>query len=932
MPRLLFLCTTIVAAFQLHLSAAAALPTTAVPVSPSVAALAGRVGMDPARERSRFTAEIIRRVYSPPLSRQIATNVVVGARELPGPGAPVLVDVPLSPEVWSQAVFKRAVPADQLLATVLADRRAALLCRGLLGSDDATLEYYANHPALLTFLYEHAPGSFSAFASSVRIHDGRLLVPGGDAAQRLWQGVLKAGADDPEAFLRALLIEPETRAAYLFDVLATASPGSRAFALGLWLDDESLRARRFQALTLAVRGSFREWHVEELPFARPLNDLALLLLRIRVDERGEPAQPNERRFWSQVFDAPVTLEPSALPPGPTHGRIDAAWLLGATDADLYARGDRLDQLAFGQRVFGPRPDGSSDATAAILRELPSRRMLLFSLERLGLSEPEVYSAGLREARALADGGAERFWALSQFQGALAILVRMSATESVRPQDVGALVRSLFDVSMPGGDVHGAVAEWMRGQLGPHLPSGDTWQARVTAAVAGGPTPGLPEVDWEGQRYRVDLAFAERRRIEGVQRKQGGPDFDLALAIAALGQRVAHASSIDVARPLAAEGRQVLAESGTLLVRTPASAMARGLPEQRDSREWYVRSLDDLDRAIRSGDPRRVSRAGESLIALGDVTLGHALLSFSYAMHLGDPEGPALLGANVALRHDYAFWRRDGEGRSRGAWAVPRQDFQPGVPWHVVGALLGLDVGLAPLSLHRISMDGLAAPPRLQSIEREAFAMNVTMLNPRRLHDLDRDRIVAAIAQGRTRVRGLSRRPADFEKLENDLVLDGWRARSLRWLLQNEPASMENQLSLAEFVTLGNPELALDDWGANGLLSFGCLCTRFPGPRVTRVLAGRAQLATLAASTVEMNLEMAQRFAALRLPAALLPSVLATAMQDFIDQVDPADPADAPALARWVKAVTENAVDDHVSATATLDGPLVSRDAGDVADR
>ena len=76
----------------------------------------------------------------------------------------------------------------------------------------------------------------------------------------------------------------------------------------------------------------------------------------------------------------------------------------------------------------------------------------------------------------------------------------------------------------------------------------------------------------------------------------------------------------------------------------------------------------------------------------------------------------------------------------------------------------------------------------------------------------------------------------------------------------------------------------------------------------------------------------RRAVAQRLPAALLPSVLATAMQDFIDQVDPADPADAPALARWVKAVTENAVDDHVSATATLDGPLVSRDAGDVADR
>ena len=89
---------------------------------------------------------------------------------------------------------------------------------------------------------------------------------------------------------------------------------------------------------------------------------------------------------------------------------------------------------------------------------------------------------------------------------------------------------------------------------------------------------------------------------------------------------------------------------------------------------------------------------------------------------------------------------------------------------------------------------------------------------------------------------------------------------------------------------------------------------------------------LAASTVEMNLELAQRFAALSLPAALLPAVLSTAMQDFVDQVDTADPGDRAAMVRWVQRLDRNALADYVAAAATLDGPLVSRDAGDSGDR
>ena len=89
---------------------------------------------------------------------------------------------------------------------------------------------------------------------------------------------------------------------------------------------------------------------------------------------------------------------------------------------------------------------------------------------------------------------------------------------------------------------------------------------------------------------------------------------------------------------------------------------------------------------------------------------------------------------------------------------------------------------------------------------------------------------------------------------------------------------------------------------------------------------------MAASTVEMNLEMAQRLAELRLPAALLPSVLATAMQDFVDQAEPADSNDLAALAEYPRRISSSLMADYISATATLDGPLVAAAAADASER
>ena len=352
--------------------------------------------------------------------------------------------MPLSPEIWSSAVFRRAVSSDQLLASILNDRRAALLCRGLGAADDETLAFYAEHPALLSFIYERAAGAFAAFADSVHVRDGHLVVPAGATRRnRSGKSVVHVSPSDADGFIRALLFEPEARLAYLYDVLASTSPGARAFALGLWMDDEAQRARRFEALAcmrplvlsrMACRGT-----AIRTPAQRPRAPVAA---HPAPDERGVPASPAQRRFWATVLDASPTLEGSAETGG-GHTLVDAAWLLQATAGDMYTRGDRLEPFAFGQRVFGARADGESDTAAAVLREMPTRRMLLLSLERMGVTAPEVYAAALRQARASLEGGGDRFWTVAQLQGALALLARMTLTGSFSQPDAEPLLRSLF---------------------------------------------------------------------------------------------------------------------------------------------------------------------------------------------------------------------------------------------------------------------------------------------------------------------------------------------------------------------------------------------------------------------------------------------------------------------------------------------------------
>ena len=185
---------------------------------------------------------------------------------------------------------------------------------------------------------------------------------------------------------------------------------------------------------------------------------------------------------------------------------------------------------------------------------------------------------------------------------------------------------------------------------------------------------------------------------------------------------------------------------------------------------------------------------------GDRVLADTLTSILYAASLGDPQGPALAGGNVALRHELGA---TGVLGPRGAWRLPSEGHS-GKGWRVTGSLLGLDVALSRLSLRRLDASLMPPEPRLVSSERQTASLTVSLLNPLALSDAARDEIAAALARGRARLDALDTNQADADQAARDAGLSAWRREALRWTIAHDGANRASQLSLVELMWLGRP--------------------------------------------------------------------------------------------------------------------------------
>jgi len=837
------------------------------------------------------------------------------------------VPIPLTPKLWSVMVFQREIAPRDLVAAILSDRNAALLCRGLAGLDDETIEFLEAHPAMVTRLYEHDAAVFGVFGDSLRIRNGVVVPPGGMPAVALWEGLFGEKVNRPERFVRELFSDSQGRSAYLYSTLDHLDRTRRAFAMGLAIKDTGIRLERFKALSDIAKNAYGDWQVKVSPFKRAPHDLSMLLSRVRVNADASLIEPRATVFWSRAFESRDLPDDAARRLRNVHedGDIDAAWLAAqVVSGDGAERQLRFEQFTFGQRAFGGADERALPDALVGVRAYPKYGMLMLALERVGARTPAVFAAAARHADRLASLDPNHaFVALSQFQGAVALLTRLVRAGSLEPARAESLVTGLAAISLnEDGWYQRGIAKWMRGPLAEALalPS-DGFDGRLEAVLSGRTFEGpARSIMWEGHRYKVDFAAAERRRLRLIHEKTARLSLDDVFALDSMAERLTKATAVT-------DIQETLARLKAFPVpATPAKQMVMppGVDPPKAPREVITRATNDLSKITKPKDVKKATSVSESLGRLVDVLLAESIRSLVYALDLGDPDTTVISGIDASARHDFGFALQiSRDARSLVPWVEPRRAIVAGTPWHVQGSLLNLDLALAPMALRQVSKPAAGRLPVLTDNERDAYAGTAALLNAFALHDSERDAIAEAIDRGHRRLEQLFERwsPEATDILREDAAVDGWRRRAVQWSMthQLDPFSF---LSLAELLQLGGPptEAVLAPWGASARRADGCICTKLDQPLQWFQVVGRPQLGVLATQMPDLNLRVAVLLHELGLPAGLARDVLLAATQDFIDETAPTDPDDWLTLVRSAQALKRERVEDYVGALAAS-GPL-----------
>ena len=610
----------------------------------------------PSPEPATLLLHLTRAVYDEPTGknagadkRRDAVRNALWAQQVE-PGEPV--PLPLDPSIWRDTILQQATEDRHLVATIFADRPAALLYYGLSAFDDETLGWLGPDRETLLHLRAH-PGVFAAFGRSIRVRGSRIAVPGGDEAKALWTTIVEAEPEQPGAFVQRL-VRDDGRLAYFYDTLAHLDGPRQRFALGMQLPTQH-RSRRFQALYSVFAASAPEWRVADRPFSRPQLDGAVMLAAVRVDDDGNLGGPAGRRLWDSVFraddgiDVPYSeVDARDIPRDDTP--VDAAWLASRIARAPYAVGRRrLDTFLFAQRVFSDVPAADASALATALRGVSAFPALMLSLERIGIVDPATFVAAARTAESINQAGSERHTSMMAFQATVGLIERARRSASIDAKAARALTRQLceLDVKEPGG--YGPrIGRWVQTdfaralpEVAPSDPTSPVEDVLLSALAGVTANRRHALLEWEGQRYLVDPAGAELHRLRQIRERQGGLALDAVLGA--------------------------------------------------------------LKGSVGNDEPTGRARS--------ERAVAETLASILYAVHLGEPGVEATSG-NVALRHDFGISASATGIPSSMPWRLASEDFSSKAGWRLRGSLLGLETALGRLSLRRLDPSALPERPRL----------------------------------------------------------------------------------------------------------------------------------------------------------------------------------------------------------------------------
>lgn len=827
---------------------------------------------------------------------------------------PDRVPLPGSPALWRDVVFDRRVPEPQLLLAILERRDAALLYTALLSMREPVRAWILARPALVRQLRGVDAGPLLVAAPYLRIEHDRLQLPGGPAAVPIWKAVAGVTAEDPEAWLLALLRADGGLPAYMLEVVATLPPAQQRAALAL-AGPEAGRVRAGQELLDGLRIAVRGWQLRERPFWRPSLDPAFLLAQLRTDANDRLLLPGGRLFWTLVFgDGPLAPHETAArsawdDPAP----VSAGWLV--TRIWMGSPADeaiRYEQSLFANRWLAAADATQSGAVATILRGYARYPQLLRVLDRLGVADVARLAAVVRRADALAQPTAE--WrghaALVRWQSGLAFLDYMARLGAIEGDELQRALDTLADPPQAAASRGQRVRALLSG-LGvgavagdpPARPVEDALLARLTRSrIAAG-----RRVTWEGETYRLDIGAAERDRIARVRGRDGLARLDAAWSAFALSELRAAPDAAD------ALARLTRVEAAARLNRVPVPDERLGI-EARTAAAAARRLLERAEVARDWADVRA------SLDDLGEALATEGLAEMAYALSVGWAEDLPLTALAASRRH--VFVKASPAGMADASWFAPEIIAGRGDSWHVTGSLLGLADGLAPVALRRPSLKPLGAAPSLNTGDRQWLVTTVAAMDRRRFTDDAQVQLVAAVARGQARLRRVEGAAA-ASALLGEAGATPLRQTLAAWIAEVTPSALPGVLSMTEIVRLGSDggvmPVSLGGWGTAQRPVSGRL-TDAPLPAwAWERYAGRS-LRLVSCALPDLQLTLAVRLAELNLPATLLVDVMPSATFELVSLAAPRHTDDFEALSEYVRQIDQPAVERYLGLLTTA-GPL-----------
>ena len=218
-----------------------------------------------------------------------------------------------------------------------------------------------------------------------------------DDAVALWEAVVGEKVTRPDRFVAAA-VRAERRPARLpLRHHRPARPAAARVRARPVDADAPARLERFKALAAGVERVSASGTCARCRSAAPRTISSMMLHAARGRrQRRRRAQPASRGLWSRVFAGPTCPTMRRAPAAKRRGRADRRRVAGDAigvgrrpAARRAARSDRVRPARVRQRAARPSAATSSWRCARLSRY----RMLMLTLERMGVTTPAVYASG-----------------------------------------------------------------------------------------------------------------------------------------------------------------------------------------------------------------------------------------------------------------------------------------------------------------------------------------------------------------------------------------------------------------------------------------------------------------------------------------------------------------------------------------------------------